>query len=641
MSFLSSLFGYSDKPATQTKVSYIPPELKPYVDEVLKDTQALYKQRMGEGYTPYTGQTIAGFTPEQLQSQEGLKALVGSQRPYQDEALGIMRGGAEQFTADTAKKFMSPYQRAVIDEEKEQAQRQYERTQRPKFEKDAVAAGGMSGLGTRAAVESAEREAGQQRLLAGIETKGLQKAYEDAQEQFRSQKERERLLASDIAQTGQNIFKAGLAEQGLLEGIGEEKRDMQQAALDEALYKWKQQQEFPESQLARYMSSIYGNPMLAQPTYTTTKTPAQASMGKSLLGLGLAGYQAGGGFSKGGFSPSNWFKSKAASGGQVGGLSTLYRQTGGQANPSIYGGYNLAALQQMDDGEEQEFQTGQTATFKRDPQDFKDARIAAGVEPPVQPTKKDIAVTKVVEEGGGTTAVENMFNKVKSKAAAKGDKLPPEFTRKSVAELVAEIRGTKGDAILAGLAAYLKPFGTPADIPGAMLAADRKAQIDAAKEELKMTSEEEKAQAKVRAALAKARGTKYKASETRKTWEKVAQSSGVFTFGPEGKIISVDTSQFGPGMSAQKIKAALNKILPEAQRIGRNTQDQQKASEYIVNEFNRLLREGVSGTKPPSSSNVVPSIGKREVGKIYLDKSGKKFKWVGLGQGTQGWEQVK
>ena len=36
MSFLSSLFGYQDKPATTQKISYIPPELKPYVDEVLK-----------------------------------------------------------------------------------------------------------------------------------------------------------------------------------------------------------------------------------------------------------------------------------------------------------------------------------------------------------------------------------------------------------------------------------------------------------------------------------------------------------------------------------------------------------------------------------------------------------------------------
>ena len=50
MGFLSSLFGYDDKPAVTSKVSSIPPELKPYVDEAMKDTQSLYRQRLGERY---------------------------------------------------------------------------------------------------------------------------------------------------------------------------------------------------------------------------------------------------------------------------------------------------------------------------------------------------------------------------------------------------------------------------------------------------------------------------------------------------------------------------------------------------------------------------------------------------------------
>ena len=165
-SFLSSLFGYSDRPAQGSKLAYIPEELKPYVTEILKDTQELYKQRMKEGYTPYTGDTIAGLTPEEIASQEGLKSLVGTQRPFQEESLGLLRGGSEQFTADTAKKYMSPYMRAVIDSEKEQAQRQYESTKAPQFEKAAVDAGGMSGLGSRAGVQAAEMASGQQRLLA-------------------------------------------------------------------------------------------------------------------------------------------------------------------------------------------------------------------------------------------------------------------------------------------------------------------------------------------------------------------------------------------------------------------------------------------------------------------------------------------
>jgi hypothetical protein len=335
MGFLSSLFGYEDKPASTTRVATVPPELKPYVEEVVKDTQALYKQRMEEGYTPYTGDTIAGFTPEQIASQEGLKSLVGTQVPFQQEALGIFREGAERFTPETAKEFMSPYQRAVIDQEKEQAQRQYERTKRPQFEADAVRAGGMSGLGSRAAIESAEREDLQARLLADIETKGLQAAYQNAQNQFTAQKARERTMASDVATAGGNIFSAGLAEQGLLKDIGAEKQELAQSALDEAYLKYVQERQFPEQQLARYQSSIYGNPLLTSKNNFTEQRPkAQASMGKSLLGLGMTGlkaFNAGGGFGSGNFNIGNAVSSLVGgnAGGQVGGLPTLYRENGG------------------------------------------------------------------------------------------------------------------------------------------------------------------------------------------------------------------------------------------------------------------------------------------------------------------------
>lgn len=336
MSFISSLFGYSDRPAQATSQvrAYIPEELKPYVDEVLKDTQELYKRRMEEGYVPYTGDTIAGLTPEEIASQEGLKSLIGTQRPFQEESLGLLRGGSERFTADRAKEYMSPYMRAVVDAEKEQAQRQYERTKVPQFEAEAVAAGGMSGLGSRAAVEAAERATGQQRLLADIEARGQQKAFEDAQRAFQDQKARERALAGDISTAGQNIFSAGLAEQGLLKDIGQEKRQLAQSALDEAYMKYMEERQFPETQLARYMTSIYGNPILKQQNYdiTKTNTPAQASMGKSLLGLGLAGIKGlgGGSYSKGFGNLAKGIGSLVgASGGQVGGLNTLYRQTGG------------------------------------------------------------------------------------------------------------------------------------------------------------------------------------------------------------------------------------------------------------------------------------------------------------------------
>jgi len=549
MGFLSSLFGYKDKPEVTSKVSSIPEELKPYVDEAMRDTQALYQQRLSEGYQPYTGDTIAGFTPEQIASQEGLKSLVGTQVPFQQEALETFRQGAEKFTPETAKEFMSPYQRAVIDQEKDQAQRQYERTKRPEFEADAVRAGGMSGLGSRAAIESAEREDLQARLLADIETKGLQAAYKDAQNQFTNQKARERTMASDVATAGGNIFSAGLAEQGLLKDIGAEKQALAQSALDEAYFKFREEKDFPEQQLARYQSSIYGNPLLKQPNYTQTTTPQQASMSKSLLGLGLSGlktYGQGGGFSPGGFSLGTLFGKGAASGGQVGGLPILYREKGGDLMDA-----------------DVEFQTG----INRPSEDRIAALQAAlaaqktpAVAPPPPPPKPTVD--------------------------------PNQPQRKSVAENVAQIKGTTEDNLMAGLAAYLKPFGTPADILGAQTAAESKRNIAAAKEELKMTSEEEKATARVKAAIAKANASskKYKASEALATWKNIGVSSGLFELGPDGKVLNLKGELVSNDpKEAARMRNKINRLLVDAERKGEETGLQSEATNVLVNGMAKII----------------------------------------------------
>ena len=340
MGFLSSLFDFGDKPTTKTSniVPQYPEELKPNIQEIVDASKTIYDQRLGEGYQPYTGQTIAGFTPEEVASQEGLKSLVGTQAPLQQEALDIARGTDRQFTPEAAQQYMSPYLRTALDAQKAESQRQYERSQRPQFEADAVAAGGMSGLGTRAAVESAEREVGQQRLLANIEAVGQQKAFESAQKAFQDQTSRERQAAAQISTAAPNIFKSGIAEQGLLQTMGEQKRDLAQSTLDEAYLKYVEQQQFPEQQLARYQSSIYGNPLLKQPSYNTTGTSTGGGpgLGKVLLGLGTTAL----GFGTGGKSTigGDLFKSFKAGGGIGSTMKAqeyMNRNMGGQVMPPI------------------------------------------------------------------------------------------------------------------------------------------------------------------------------------------------------------------------------------------------------------------------------------------------------------------
>lgn len=336
MGFLSSLFGSSkSKPSTQTVVQSqkLPPEIAPAVQRVVEEAEAIYDAEKAAGYVPYEGATIAPFTAQEEAAMQGIAGLVGTQKPFIEESLGLTRAQTEQFTPEVAQQFMSPYQRAVTDIEKREAQRVFERDVMPQLEAQAVAAGGMSGLGSRAAIQAAEAQREQGRLLADIEARGLQSAFQDARSAFEQQKAREAGAAAAIGRAGAETFKSGLAEQGALQAVGEQRRDLAQSALDEEYFKFLEEREFPQQRLAEYSGFVYGNPLTRLPTSTTqtTGTPFQPSFGRQLLGIGAT---LGGSFLGG---PGGATIAKSIFGKTGGGLSDLIKRKGGGGFPDMSG----------------------------------------------------------------------------------------------------------------------------------------------------------------------------------------------------------------------------------------------------------------------------------------------------------------
>jgi len=333
MGFLSSLFGSSKSaPATTTNVvqQKLAPEIAPFAKEVLTDAQALYKSNLERGYDPYTGQTIAPLTPEQEQAMAGISGLVGTSRPLQEEALATYRKGGDQFTGDVAEQFMSPYQQAVTDIELREAQRRFEGTTMPKLEAQAIGMGGMSGLGSRAGVEMAEAQRSQNQLLADIQAKGSQSAYTDARKGFEAQQARERQMAGDVATLAPAMVASGLQEQGALQSVGEQKQQLGQSALDESYYKFLEEQQYPQQQLANYSGFVYGNPAagMVNQTGSGTQNPYQPSFGSQLLGAGL---QLGGaylGSNSGGKAATNYMKNIFGN-KSGGGISSLLERANG------------------------------------------------------------------------------------------------------------------------------------------------------------------------------------------------------------------------------------------------------------------------------------------------------------------------
>jgi len=322
MGFLSSLFGTkrsSSPSSTVVQSSKLPEEIAPFVKEILGEAQQLYKGELARGYQPYTGATIAPLTPDQEAALTGLAGLPGTTTPFLEKATEIYETGGERFTPEIAEEFMSPYQRAVTDIEKREAQRQFERNIMPRFEAEAVGAGGLTGLGTRAGVEAAELQRGQSQLLSDIEAKGLQKAYDDARKGFEQQKLRERGMAADLSGLGTQALTSRISELGAQKAAGEERQALGQSALDEAYYKFLEKQQFPQETLAQYSGTVYGNPLAKTFDTTDVTSRPQPSTGQSLLSLGLSGL---GMFGMGrGNIYGGGFPIRTAGGGSIGRLS--------------------------------------------------------------------------------------------------------------------------------------------------------------------------------------------------------------------------------------------------------------------------------------------------------------------------------
>ena len=337
MSVLSSLLGVGQQqpvagPGIATTA--FPAELAPYYKDILSKAQALYEDRTAEGYQPYQGPTIAEFTPEQQQAFAGIAGLAGQQAPKFAEAEQLTRQAAAPIETADIEQFMNPYQQAVVDIEKREAQKQFEQKTLPSIRAAQVAQGAFGG--TRGTLLEAQTLAEQDRLLADIQARGSQQAFNQALQQAQAQRAREGQAAAQLATMAPQAFKAQLGELGAVQTVGEEKQRQAQTALNEAYKQFVEERQFPQQSLGQYQAVVQAQPA-SQMLETVQYAPPPPPLGQQLLGgLGtLVGTY--GAF--GGFSPGGLFGKSAKTGGGISGLPVVKRQVSGpiESTPGFLG----------------------------------------------------------------------------------------------------------------------------------------------------------------------------------------------------------------------------------------------------------------------------------------------------------------
>ena len=313
----------------------LPAWAKPYFERNLAKAEAEYSK----DYNPYTGDRIAGQSQDMLDAISGTRDIatgngISGLTAAQDNATAGMATAATlgdytpntfneygykdaaKFTGDNVAEYMNPYTQNVVDRQKMEAVRDYQRGQGLR-NSQAVQAGAFGG--SRGAVRNFLAEDSVMNRLGTLQATGLRDAYKDASTQFSSARSadmeldkskaaelsrvetsREKAdqfgakqglaalevgagLAKDSVAFGELERQTDIQDMQLLEGLGaaEEGRDQAQLDLDYADFLKKEG--FTAEQIGNMTGILAGQPIAATGTQTGTSTSTTPVQGPGTL----------------------------------------------------------------------------------------------------------------------------------------------------------------------------------------------------------------------------------------------------------------------------------------------------------------------------------------------------------------------
>ena len=284
-------------PTSQTVTqTSIPEYAQPYVERMLGKAEAF----TSAPYQAYGGQRIAGFTPLQQQAQQEAANL----GPAQQLGIGTQMAGlaglgqlgaGQQYTMQATNPYamgayMSPYMENALAPQMREAARQ-SAIQGQMDQAKAVQQGAFGG--SRSAIVEAERQRNLGQLQSDIYNKGLQNAYQQAQQAQQFGATLGLQGQQGAAQTAATLGQLGQTQFGQQKDIinaqataGAQQQALQQAQLQQQYQDFMTQKAYPQQQLA-FMSDILRGAPLGQQTQQQYTAAAPSGMGQ-VAGLGLA-----------------------------------------------------------------------------------------------------------------------------------------------------------------------------------------------------------------------------------------------------------------------------------------------------------------------------------------------------------------
>jgi hypothetical protein len=285
MAIFDFLFGSQNPPPVET-TNISTTEIPKYIAEPTADIIGEAMDVAREGYTPYAGPRLAGFTQDEQDAFQAARNMQGIAGLQQDQAYtAATAAGAPALTSVPS--YMTDYMTKVADVAAGKLKDQ-SLIEQQNIAAKAVGAGGLDS--SRFAILEAERQKNLQSGLGDLYTKAQASAYDTALKASQQDRKQQALSAEGMSKIGTRGQLGRQTDLGLLQGIGGLQRGQDQTAIDISYTDFLREQERPKEQLGFVSDIIRGAPF-GQRTTSVGQTPGQrpAPFLSQLLGMGMQG----------------------------------------------------------------------------------------------------------------------------------------------------------------------------------------------------------------------------------------------------------------------------------------------------------------------------------------------------------------
>src|SRR5260370_11521959 len=292
--------GGSKGQTTSTSSNSPPPQVMAEYEQIMSGAN----QVAGQRYQPYTGNMVAGFSPDQLAAFKTVEGAQGIAKPYFDQAGRLATAGSTPLTAADINQYYDPYQTNVIDA----TQRQFNllnAQQQAQLTGKSLGSGGLFNdrFGVAQGELGGEQAAREAPVLAGLETQGFTQAAALAEQQKQAEQQGAYTFGNLGTANLQDILSGASAQLG----TGGQQQQYQQQLLNWPYAQYLQAQAFPYQQtgwLAGVDTGV-GSDMGGQSTTTTTPPKPWYQFWNRGGGIKRPNFQAGGASPPGKFSFRN------------------------------------------------------------------------------------------------------------------------------------------------------------------------------------------------------------------------------------------------------------------------------------------------------------------------------------------------